>query len=255
MCELFGFSSGCEMNMKQYLTEFFSHSTQHPNGWGLAEFKGDAPILRTEPISAYKSTLLHKIIEEGISAKILMAHIRKATVGGIRPENCHPFFMRDNMGNGWTLMHNGTIFSGLELIPYTSKQKGDTDSERILMYLIDKINDAAEKRENGLNSFERFKVVEQMISELSYRNKLNLIIFDGNQMYVHVNMKDTLFYQEETGGICFATVPLNNRKWEPVPLTSLLVYRDGHLKYKGKNHHNEYVDAMNSISASYSYNI
>ena len=255
MCELFGFSASRETNITKYLNEFFAHSKDHPHGWGLAHFEGGSAVLHTEPVSARESSLLPKLLKNGLTAKTALAHIRKATVGGIKPENCHPFFLTDVLGNGWTLMHNGTIFSGLELIPYTSKQIGDTDSERILLYLIDKINTAEQAKNSGLNSYERFKIIEQMISELSYRNKLNLIIFDGNHMYIHVNMRNTLFCQATDYGVCFATVPLNGGHWEHVPMTTLLVYQDGRLKYKGKNHHNEYEDAMNSISASYSYNI
>ena len=255
MCELFGFSSSRETNITKYLIEFFTHSTEHPNGWGLAEFSDGKTVLHTEPVCALESVLLPELMKKEIFSKAVMAHIRKATVGGIKPENCHPFFMTDAGGNCWTLMHNGTIFSGRELIPYTLKQSGDTDSERILLYLIDKINMAEEKKNAALNSFERFGIVEQMISELSYRNKLNLIIYDTEYLYVHVNMENTLFYQTTGGGICFATSPLNDEQWEHVPMTTLLVYQDGRLKYRGKNHHNKYVDLMSAAGAAYSYDI
>ena len=255
MCEILGFSSKNKMNIHSYLQEFFSHSTTNPNGWGLAEFCGDNVIFHTEPLSANASTLLPGLLENDTESENVLAHIRKATVGGISPKNCHPFVLKDNSNRTWYLMHNGTIFNGLELLQYKSKQNGDTDSERILLYLIDQINAETMKKNCCLNPFERFKVVERTIEKLSYRNKLNLIIYDEYQMYVHVNMKDTLFFKNNENGILFATVPLEDEGWEPLPLTTLFVYRNGKLQYRGKNHHNAYIDIINHFEPQYDYNI
>lgn len=251
MCELFGFSSRKEKNLKPYLTEFFRHSVRHPNGWGLATFGSGTVKVETETVSAEKSERLPGLIDALPDSKILLAHIRRATVGGVKPENCHPFVRTDNAGRTWTLIHNGTIFSGTELYPYRSRQVGDTDSERILLYLIDKINQKIEGRSDPLNSFERFKVVEQVVYELSYRNKLNLLIYDGSKLYVHVNMRDTLFVRNEDGGAMFSTSPLEPQGWEQLPLTSLLVYEAGTLQYRGRDHHNEYLDVMGRITLDY----
>lgn len=255
MCEMLGFSSQEEKDITAYLNEFFSHSVNNPNGWGLEKIDSSSVLLRTEETSAENSLLLPELLKDGISSKTVLAHIRKATVGGVNPKNCHPFIREDNMGRMWSLMHNGTIFSGLELIQYQEKQEGDTDSERILLYLVDRINDMAERKGCKLNSFERFKVVEQVIAVLSYRNKLNLVIYDGEQMYIHVNMKNTLFVKDVGSGIIFATVPLDETGWEAVPLTTLFVYQDGTLKYRGKNHHNEYIDTIGAALQQYDYNI
>ena len=255
MCELLGFSSRRKQNIDGYLHTFYSHCVNNPSGWGLAAFDGQDSRLYTEPVSADDSPLLPQILEKGIEAPTVLAHLRKATVGGIKPANCHPFVQKDSQGMQWTLMHNGTIFSGLELLPYQEKQVGDTDSERILLYLVDRINGEIGRKGCELNAFERFKVVEQMIDKLSYRNKLNLIIYDGEQMYVHVNMEGTLFYKSDESSTLFATVPLDEQGWEPLPLTTLFVYQNGKLQYRGKNHHNEYIDVIGASVQQYDYNI
>lgn len=259
MCELFGFTGAKQKDVRQELTEFFRHSIIHSSGWGMADFSptdGQRRIrFYTEPVSARKSTFVSSLLQQPVSCQNVMAHIRRATVGGISSKNCHPFVRVDVSGRQWHLIHNGTIFSGLLLMPYRKKQEGDTDSERILLYLIDQMDAAITKKGAALNSFERFRVVEQMISALSYRNKLNLIIYDGSQMYVHVNMKDTLYSRETEEGTCIATVPLTEEKWEPLPLTTLQVFQNGQLKYRGKNHHNEYIDTIHLTDMSYEYNI
>lgn len=257
MCELLGFSSQTEKDISAYLKEFFSHSDAHPNGWGLAKFIGEDDIeLYIEPVSANKSRILPKLLHEKRVFKTGFAHIRRATIGSVRIENCHPFVKNDSTGRKWTLIHNGTIFCGTELLSYIEKQEGSSDSERILLYLIDNINSETERNGRALNSFERFKVVEKVISDLSYRNKLNLIIYDGKQMYVHCNMKNTLFSKQTDDSILFSTEPLDDSPvWQSVELTRLLVYKEGVLNYKGKVHHNEYTDMISLVPERYEYAI
>lgn len=257
MCELFGFSSQTEKDLSAYLNEFFSHSDAHPNGWGLANFSDNNNIeLHTECVSANESNVLPKLLSENTIFSNVFAHIRRATIGNVRIENCHPFIESDSNGCKWTLMHNGTIFSGTELVPYQKIQKGSSDSERILLYLIDNINSEIRRNGRALGSYEKFKVVEKVISDLSYRNKINLIIYDGEQMYVHCNMKNTLFSKNIDGGVLFSTVPLDYSPiWQPVELTRLLVYKSGELIYKGKVHHNEYTDVMGLVPERYNYAI
>ena len=53
-----------------------------------------------------------------------------------------------------------------------------------------------------------------------------------------------------------ATVPLDeDSMWEALPLSTLLVYRSGELLYKGKNHHNEYIDVIGASLQKYEYHI
>ncbi len=255
MCEMLGFSSPKNENITYYLKELYSHSPQHPNGWGLAQFESGSLTVHTEPVSALSSRILPKLLEDAAPSNVVLAHIRRATVGGVGPLNCHPFIRQDENGRRWVLMHNGTVFSGVEMLAYREKQMGNTDSERILLYLLDNINEEAKQKGCALNSFERFKTVENVIEKISYRNKLNLIIYDGEQMYVHVNMQNTLFFKNFGSGIIFSTVPLDRSGWEPLPLTTLFVYQNGVLKYRGKNHHNEYVDVFGAAASHYDYNI
>ena len=256
MCELFGFSSQTKKDISEYLQEFFSHSSEHPNGWGIADLDGDSVRRFTEPVAAHDSRLLPDVLKENRYFCNMVAHIRKATIGNICELNCHPFVKKDATGRTWTLIHNGTIFSGTNLISYRTKQLGTTDSERILLYLIDLINEETKHNDAPLNEFERFKVVERVVSDLSYRNKLNLIIYDGKQTYVHVNMKDTLFSKADGDGIVISTTPLGEKSgWNAVELTRLLVYENGVLRYKGKNHHNEFFDTMSMVPEQYEYAI
>ncbi len=139
MCEIFGVSSLNDFTANEYLKTFYSHSDFHPHGWGLACISRNGALIEKESIKASRSNYLRERLSQPVSAKILLAHIRYATIGNVEYKNCHPFTGKDGSGRRWTLIHNGTIFDFAPLYPYTKKQKGDTDSERIFLYLRRKI--------------------------------------------------------------------------------------------------------------------
>ena len=244
MCEFFGFSADKEMDVRAELSVFFSHGRDNPNGWGFAATQ-HAPVgILTEPVNAAASETAAHLAQTLPPLRSCLAHIRKATIGEICKENCHPFSGVDRFGRQWVLMHNGTIFNGNELLPFRKVQTGSTDSERILLYLLDRINALA----SAPDAKERISLVENSIQILSWRNKLNLMIYDGEQLYVHVNMHDTLFYTAEDSAVLFATTPLNDRMWQPVELCTLLVYADGKRLYTGKTHDNIFVDVLQFVT-------
>ena len=119
MCELFAINSGRPVLANAYLREFYTHSHDNPHGWGLSwrddHGKAGDPeadvVLWREPIPAYESTLLPKILDQPVEACRLEAHIRFSTCGAQSVENCHPFLGSDISGREWTLIHNGILFN------------------------------------------------------------------------------------------------------------------------------------------------
>ncbi len=241
MCELYSFSGRRAQNLTPYLLQFFSHGKNNPHGWGIADINRPGDIhIETEAVRSDKSRLLPHIIKNQRPSKLLMAHIRYGTVGGAKAVNCHPFIFSDYSATRWVFMHNGTIFHSSVLGKYQKQQHGTTDSERIILYLIDSLNKAYTARENILKEEIRKNIVEKIILELSAGNKLNLILSDGKRLYVHTNMKNTLFCKNKYDGIHFATVPLDDDNWLPVELNRLLIYENGKLIYRSEAHSNEY---------------
>ncbi|MBQ9373043.1 MAG: class II glutamine amidotransferase [Thermoguttaceae bacterium] len=242
MCELFAACGKRKIVLNEYLREFFSHGERHPDGWGAAAFHGAAPSIEKEPESATTSRYLKNKLHDQIEESVYLAHIRRATIGTLVYENCHPFTKQDATGRAWTLIHNGTIFKAPQLHEYAARQKGTTDSERVLLYLVDRLDRAREERGEDLPFWERFEIIERAIVEIADGNKLNLIIYDGEYLYVHTNYANSLYYLTEEDAILFATRPLGLKSWRRAPFTTLCAYRDGELVRKGVDHGKIFVD-------------
>ena len=121
MCEIFGVSALNDTVLNDYLRTFFSHSDYHPHGWGLACISRDSALIEKESLKASDSHYLRERLSQPVSEKLMLAHIRYATIGNVEYKNCHPFTGRDNTGRRWTLIHNGTIFDYPPLNSYIQK--------------------------------------------------------------------------------------------------------------------------------------
>lgn len=246
MCELLGFTSEKNKDISDYLHSFFSHSINNPHGWGMMYENGSRVILK-EPISADESCFLGDVIDSFPPQKTVLAHIRFATVGSISENNCHPFTGTDISGREWTLIHNGTIFNSKHNHRYSAVQTGDTDSERFFLSLIDHMNEHISRAVP--TERERFEIINNFIADNAPRNKLNLIIYDGDMLYVHKNLKNTLCFKRLKDGIIFSTKPLDNGVWIPFPMTQVIAYKHGNEVYRGDRHKGIFVPSLEYITA------
>ena len=242
MCEMLGISAKRRIRANDILREFYSHAERHPHGWGLATFRDNAaPLIEKEAIKATESEHLKKRLAEPIEESVLLAHIRLATVGHLECRNSHPFTATDNCGRVWTLEHNGTIFNGAKLNRYMGLQFGSTDSERILLRLVDLVNERQIRLGRALDDRERFDVLEGLIAEHAAGNKLNLLVYDGEILYAHTNFQGSLHVRAHDGALVFSTKPLAGDGWEQLPLTRLVAAKDGEIVRKGTAHGKVYV--------------
>ena len=251
MCEIFGVSSQNDFVANSCLETFYSHSEYHPHGWGLACVSRDSALVEKESIKANRSNYLRERLSQPVSAKIILAHIRYATIGNVEYKNCHPFTGKDCTGRRWTLIHNGTIFDYEPLNRFVKEQKGDTDSERIFLYLMERLNEAQRQKGARLPFEERFALLDGIIGEMAKGNKLNLLFTDGKYLYVHTNCRDTLHYLSRKGIVVIATRPLSGEDWQPVPFTRLLAFCKGRLIRTGTDHQHEYIESEDAMKLLY----
>lgn len=252
MCELFGISAEKNFRVNELLDTFYSHSIEHKDGWGLAVFRGRGVSLEKEAVRAVDSSYLHQRLGKEISAANLLAHIRKATIGRMEYANCHPFIWDDGSGRTWTLIHNGTIFNGEVLAGYGKRQEGTTDSERVLLHIVDVMDRAFKEKGREPDFAERFALLDSVFTELSDGNKLIVLLYDGEYMYVHTNREGSLVEHREEGKRIFATRPVLLGGWDPLPMNRLLAYREGRLIREGTVHGHTFRDEEHDMTSLYS---
>lgn len=237
MCELYAINSKSPVRANGYLREFYRDSVYHPHGWGLSWRDGTTVHLHKEEVRAIDSAYLADLLKEPICSTNVVAHIRNATMGILTYNNCHPFLRHDIMGCPWVIAHNGTILDRRLTDGYGAYAAGDTDSEQVVIYLVDELDDVAERKGASLTFGERFVILSHAVEELSANNKLNLVIDDGEHTYVHTNTVEPTLYvrvQDETAFFC--TRPLDDEGWEPLPQNRLIAYREGRMERMGARH-------------------
>ena len=242
MCEIFCFNSDTPKQINECLECFYNHSEKHPHGWGLANMQSDEFVIEKEPIKATCSPYLKEILSNPLVGKNVFAHIRLATMGEIVSPNCHPFVKMDNHGRSWMLIHNGTIFDYPPLDKYREIETGDTDSERILLYIIDNVNKFEKSKGSPSTLNERFNLLKTLIENIAEGNKLNLMIYDGEATYIHSNMKDSLYYLKNDESFLVSSTPVNDEEgWKPVELNKLFALIDGNIIFESREHENEFI--------------
>jgi glutamine amidotransferase len=140
------------------------------------------------------------------------------------------------------LIHNGTIFNYPPLDKYKEIETGNTDSERILLYIIDNVNRFEKAKGAASTIKERFNLLTDLIEGMAKGNKLNLMIYDGDLTYIHSNMKDSLFYLKNDEGFLVASTPItDDSNWKPAELNKLFGLIDGNIIFESEEHENEFI--------------
>jgi glutamine amidotransferase len=136
MCRVFGFRSAFPSAVHDSLVRARNaltvQSRQHPDGWGIAFFEAGRAHLVRGTGAAFLDRDFSRVAGM-VSARTVLAHVRKASVGSIRPENSHPF-----VRGPFAFAHNGDIARWSEvraevearIAPAHRHFEGDTDSER-----------------------------------------------------------------------------------------------------------------------------
>jgi glutamine amidotransferase len=201
----------------------------------------------TTPQRADTSDEAAQLLAHPLKVTDALAHIRKATIGHIEAANCHPFVAQDATQRSWTLMHKGTVFGYDPLSPYARTQAGSTDSERVLLYLIDQLNLRVLELGVPLNADERFAVFSEVTAAMSPGNALALIVFDGERFFVYANYEGALQMASFDHGIVLCTsalsaatldTPAPALSFKPIPLCTPFVLAAGSLvRFGAKNNH------------------
>lgn len=116
-----------------------------PVGWGVGFYQAGEVLLRRRPLDEREVIDLVEVTKN-VRTDVLIAHVRRPSVGALRTENTHPFRYRQ-----WLFAQTGTIegFTELRDRLFESQPeflrrnvRGDTDSELFFYLFLSFLHDA-----------------------------------------------------------------------------------------------------------------
>jgi predicted glutamine amidotransferase len=150
--------------------------------------------------------------------RILMAHARRATRGGLTPENTHPFCLGE-----YAFCHSGTLTEHERLMGLSdgAGPRGQTDSERLFHRLLREVDPAPDKVVDGLR---RAVAAAARCGPLS---ALNFLFSDGEHLYAYRLGGYELHWLSREGEVLVASERITDELWHDVRQDVLLVLAPG----------------------------
>ncbi|MBI2668858.1 class II glutamine amidotransferase [Candidatus Woesearchaeota archaeon] len=230
MCRLFAVSSASPVALDSAFLDFINLSEEHPDGWGLAFWNKDKLTLVKEPTKAKDSSLPAKLI--GTKSTLILAHLRKSSVGNNCYTNTHPFVFRIN-GQDWVFAHNGTLYHEKTKGDFLEKAKnkdftplGETDSEHFFAFVASRILDEGEQ---NIPAILKNAIADIMpFHRFDEDGGLNFLLTNGETLYVFRKNR-SLFYSAENNVITICSQPLNTPHWTEIPEDTLFLITNGKM--------------------------
>lgn len=263
MCELFGMSARVPTTVTLSLGPLAAQGGQdgpHRDGWGVAYYEGgDVRRLRGED-PASESPWIRFLRDVGLTSDTVVAHIRWAQQGEVALRNTHPF-ARELGGRMHVFAHNGMLRGVREAMPLDGPWRpiGETDSEHAFCALLQRLRPLwREVADGGVPDVQaRLRVLDAFAAEARALGTANFLYSDGDLLVAHGHRRR----QESdgqvrppglhvltracasdrhamTGGgvdvggegqqvLLFASVPLTDETWVPLPEGQLVAARAG----------------------------
>lgn len=197
MCQLLALSCAEPTDVSFSLTGFAARgglTDHHVDGWGVAFYEDRACRVFVDEKPAYRSPVAEFLKSYPIKSRNVVAHIRKATQGGARVENCHPF-MRELRGQQWVFAHNGDLQPLDEAGhgPYTPV--GTTDSEAAFCFIMNRLYAYFAVQADGDVNADAddldavFGVIEQATRTLNPYGIFNFVLSNGTAQFAYCSTR------------------------------------------------------------------
>ena len=251
MCRLYGFRATeptkieCTLVHAQNALIVQSYKDRsggsHLNGWGLATYQNRLLHVDRQAEAAIEAEGFRRAASRAYS-DVVLAHVRRATVGRVALENTHPF-----SHGRWAFVHNGTLPHFETLRPrmlarmtpeHRAAIRGETDSEHVFHFILS-MQDTMPKR----SLLETLRLgLGQIIAwcqeiDAAAKIGLNVLLTDGEQL-VGSRWGRTLHYVERLGihdceicgfphirhdvrhtyrAVVIASEPISHEPWQELP--------------------------------------
>ncbi|MDT7516952.1 class II glutamine amidotransferase [Rhodoferax mekongensis] len=194
MCQLLGMNSHLPASLTLSFTGFSQRggcTDHHSDGWGIAFFEseGDQPGKAARHFvdkeSASTSPIAKMLKSYPIKSHNVVAHVRKATVGAVTLENCHPF-TRELWGRYWVFAHNGDLKEFNPRLHGSFKPVGSTDSELAFCWLLQELNKSHVK----VPTVEELtRTLAELVPQIAKHGTFNFLLSNGQALWAHASTK------------------------------------------------------------------
>jgi glutamine amidotransferase len=181
-------------------------SREHRDGWGIGVYsQANGWSVQRGTLCAHEDDDFHEIAV-GSRGEVLVAHVRRRTVGAVRLENTHPF-----ESGGWVFAHNGTIEDLEWLRARTSRERlqalrGETDSELLFAFLltrVDRANVVATDDDGRATDRALARALAELLGHPTLES-CTFVLSNGRTLYAHRSGR-SLFMLERIPGDALRT--------------------------------------------------
>jgi predicted glutamine amidotransferase len=216
MCRVLGCVASEPVSLRHELLEapnpIVRQSEVHDSGWGLAVYRraeGESPTCTRFPEAAFSGEELAAASDQ--RGRMFNVHVRRATIGGLSPENTHPFCL-----GTYSFSHNGTVIDFGKLAgPEVQKPHGTSDSEYLFNHIVCHFDE-----ERAIDSLR--DAVTTVIDRTPFSG-INFIFCDGERLYAYRFGMFELHWSARPGRLLVASEPVDEERWHCVQQDVLLV--------------------------------
>lgn len=194
MCQLLGMNSLLPASLTLSFTGFSQRggcTDHHGDGWGIAFFESDCATTGkgirhfVDKSSAATSPIAHMLKSYPIKSHNVIAHVRKATVGQVALENCHPF-VRELWGRNWVFAHNGDLKNYAPKLHGSFHPVGNTDSELAFCWLMQEL---AKSHADVPSVAELSCTLRELVPHIARHGTFNILLSNGQALWAHATTK------------------------------------------------------------------
>ena len=188
MCQLLGMNCNTPTDVSFSFSGFAQRggrTDHHADGWGIAFFEGRGARLFIDPGAAADSPVAELIRRYPIKSRNVISHIRKATIGAVGLENCHPF-VRELWGRYWVFAHNGDLHGYAPRLHGQFRLVGTTDSEQAFCWLMQEL---AKAHASVPPVAELTHTLRELLPQVARHGSFNMLLSNGEALWAHASTR------------------------------------------------------------------
>jgi len=185
MCQLLGMNANTPTDVVFSFTGLATRADEHKDGFGIAFFEERGLRHFIDRDGASCSPVAEMIKRYPIRSEVVIAHIRKATVGAVALQNCHPF-VRELWGRYWVFAHNGDLKDYAPRLHGSFRPVGSTDSELAFCWLMQEL---AKAHASVPTVDELTHTLRELLPQPAAHGSFNVLLSNGQSLWAHGSTK------------------------------------------------------------------